>query len=211
MDEIKLVCLDLDETIIGHNSWFDLGIALGMTPEEDERLYDLYKAGTITYEEWNGHVLAHYLKHEDANRQGVTKILSSYTFNDGAREAVEYLKAQKYEIVLISGSIDIIVDNVARDLGIQYRKANNAFEFDEHDRLKYIRSYGNDTLAKLAHLESFCEMLGIQIEECACIGDGANDIAMFRKTTHGITFANSPIKDEAWKIIDSLHDIQKIL
>ena len=60
------------------------------------------------------------------------------------------------------------------------------------------------------YLESFCEMLGIGLDECACIGDGANDLELFRKTGRGITFRGSKIESDAWKVIDSLKDIPAI-
>lgn len=209
-ENIKLICLDLDQTLIYRNSWRTLGLALGIPAEEDIRLYKEYKAGLFSYDEWNEKVLEFYTKHEDANREGITKILADYTFVDGAREAVEYLKSKGYELVLISGSIDILVDVVAKDLGIKYFKANNTFIFDENDRLISIHSGGDDTLAKAGYLESFCEMLGFDITECACIGDGSNDLEMFRRTGHGITFKGGRIEKDAWKVIDNFYDIKNI-
>lgn len=209
--EIKLVCFDLDQTLINENSWAELGIALGVAKELEDELYRAFKAGEITYDEWNDRVLAEYMKHNEATRDGITKCFAKYTLAPGAREAVEYIKEAGYHVALISGSIDVMVNLVANDLGIRYAKANNAFIFDEEDRLSGIHAHGDDTLAKASHLESFCDLLGINIEECACIGDGANDIEMFRRTKHGITFPDSKIKSEAWKVVNSLHDIQTIL
>jgi len=211
MSDIKLVCLDLDETLITYNSWLTLGLALGMTKERDDELYAEYKAGKITYEEWNALVLAEYMKHEGATREGITKIFSEYILAPGARDVISYLREKDYELVLISGSMDIIVSIVARDLGISYAKANNTLEFDESDRLVNIRTHGDDTLQKALHLEAFCDLLGIKMNECACIGDGANDIEMFKRTGHGITFTGSRIENEAWKVIDSFAHIPSVL
>lgn len=35
MSAIKLICFDVDGTLITNNSWYDLNIALGVTPKED--------------------------------------------------------------------------------------------------------------------------------------------------------------------------------
>jgi len=209
-ENIKLICFDLDDTLISANSWKKLGLALGVSVEEDRKLYKEYKAGLFTYDEWNDKLLERYMEHEDASREGVTKILSNYSFKEGAKEAVLYLKEKGYELVLISGSIDILVDIVAKDLGIKYAKANNTFVFDEKDRLIGVHSNGDDVLAKAEHLESFCEMLGVDIKECACIADGDNDIEMFRRTGHGVTFRGFKIESEAWKVVDTLHDLKDI-
>ncbi|MFA6018356.1 MAG: HAD-IB family phosphatase [Patescibacteria group bacterium] len=208
--DIKLVCFDLDLTLISHNSWSDLNMALGVSADEDTRLYTEYKTGKITYEEWNALTLEKYLEHADATRDGVTKALSNYRYSDGAREAVRYLQEKGYIVVLISGSIDIIVNLIAKELGITYAKANNTFLFDEHDRLNGITTDGDDRISKARHLEAFCELLGVQMSECACIGDGENDLEMFRRTGKGITFAGSSIESEAWRTINSLHDIPKL-
>jgi len=73
-----------------------------------------------------------------------------------------------------------------------------------------VHSNGDDVLAKAEHLESFCEMLGVDIKECACIADGDNDIEMFRRTGHGVTFRGFKIESEAWKVVDTLHDLKDI-
>ncbi len=172
--------------------------------------YDEYKSNVISYDEWNDKILELYLKHENANRESITKTLSRYFYNEGVKEIVKYLKDKGYTLVLISGSIDILVNMVAKDLGILYNKANNTFIFDEQNRLIGIHSGGNDVLAKAEHLESFCEMLNIDIKECACIADGRNDVEMFRRTGHGITFKGSLIENESWKVIESFDDLKNI-
>ena len=70
---------------------------------------------------------------------------------------------------------------------------------------------GNENIAKLNILEDICLKLGINVDECACIGDGGNDIEMFKKTKHGITFKGSKIEKEAWKVVNNLDDIRQIL
>ena len=87
----------------------------------------------------------------------------------------------------------------------------NTFIFDEKDNLENIVTYGKDEIAKLNILESYCRKLGIDISECVCVGDGDNDIEMFKKTGKGITFKGSKIENEAWKVIDNLADLENIL
>ena len=72
----------------------------------------------------------------------------------------------------------------------------------------FIMESGN--IAKLRHLERFCRKLGLTITECACVGDGANDLEMFKASTHGITFKGSPIEQDAWQVIDKISDLQSI-
>jgi phosphoserine phosphatase len=210
MPSIKLVCFDLDETLIEGVSWKTLNIGLGISQEEDRRWFLAYHSGEISYERWNDILLERYLKHDDATRKGITALFSQYELSDGAREAVDHVRSKGYETALISGSVDIMVDLVAKDLGITHAKANYTFVFDDSGRLQSIHTFGDATIGKADHLESICDQLGISMNECACIGDGQNDIEMFRRTGHGITFRGSKIEKDAWKVIDSLKDIPTI-
>lgn len=210
MPEIKLICFDLDLTLINHASWQTLGAELGVSPEKDAELYKYYIDGKITYQEWNDKILEIYRTNKDLSKKRITEILSRYVYSDGAEETIAYLRSKGYVVVLISGSMDILVDMVAQDLGIPHAKANNTFLFDKNDLLQEIRGEGDDVQSKLEHLETFCHILGIGLHECACVGDGANDIKMFQSTGHGITFVGSPIEKEAWKVIGTLADLKNI-
>ena len=50
--QIKLVCFDLDNTLIAANSWERLNLALGITAEEDTAMYKQFKAGSLSYTDW---------------------------------------------------------------------------------------------------------------------------------------------------------------
>jgi phosphoserine phosphatase len=63
----------------------------------------------------------------------------------------------------------------------------------------------------VAILDDFCRKLGIDITECVCVGDGDNDIELFKKTKHGVTFKGSKIESEAWKTIDNLGELDKVI
>jgi phosphoserine phosphatase len=138
--KIKLVCFDLDQTLINENSWSELSLALSVSKELDDQLYGDFKQGKITYDEWNDRVLAEYMKHENATRTGVSACFSKYTLANGAREAVDYVKNAGYQVALISGSIDVMVNLVAKDLGIRFAKANNTFIFDEKNQSSHRHS-----------------------------------------------------------------------
>jgi len=209
--DIRLVCFDLDKTLITSNSWYDLNLALGITHEEDTAMYDDYMAGKFSYQEWIKKLLELFKRSPLANEKDVTEILSRYTLSEGAREAVNYVKEKGYHVALISGSLDVLVDLVANDLDIELAEATNELIFDAEGKLVDIISPGDDKYIKLHHLESFARRLGIDIKECACIGDGDNDIEMFRATGKGITFKGSKIESEAWKVIDRLTNLNTVL
>ena len=210
-DDIKLVCFDLDKTLIRGNSWYDLNMALGITDEEDTCMLAWYEQGIITYRQWVELAIAIAKKRSTVTRQLIQDTFHKPTYSPYAREVVRYVQDQGYAVVLISGSIDILVDKIARELDILHAAANNVFVFDDNDQLAEVVTYGQDDLAKLHHLRGFCETLGIDIAQCVCIGDGDNDRELFLKTGKGITFSDSKIRDIAWKTISNLSEITSLL
>ncbi len=212
MEDIKLVCFDMDDTLIHQNSWYKLNIGLGVTAVQDREMYEAYGAGTLSYTDWLKKLFSIY-QMNGANKEAVEKILSEYTLADGAKELVLYLKDMGYELAIISGSIDTLVDTVANELKIGLRKGNTHFSYDDSGNLCDIQSGGEEKHAKLMHLSGFCNQLKIKLTQCVCIGDGANDIELFKATGKGVTFTNAPekVQREAWKIVKSFREIEDIL
>lgn len=210
MPNIKLICFDMDDTLIHQNSWYKLNLALGVTHEEDTQMYNAYATGELSYENWTKSLFALYQKHGKANKAYIKNILSDFIINPEAYEVINYLKGKGYNLAIISGSFDILVDLVANELGILNQKGNTSLIYDENGILIDIKTYGDEGSAKLRHLKQICENIGVSVTECACVGDGANDLEMFKATGYGVTFPDSPIKDSAWKTINSLKGLTKI-
>jgi phosphoserine phosphatase len=208
--DIKHICFDINKTLIEENSWLNLNIAMGVTKEEDEYLFSLYKKEIITYKEWQDILTKIYIKSKLASFGFMRDVIYNYTYKPEVKETISYLIKKGYSISLLSGGVDILVDKVGLDLGIKMCGSNNIFVFDENEYLKDIIVLGDDKEVKLTLLSSYANRLGVDIEECACVGDGDNDELIFIKTKHGITFRGSKIEKSAWKIIDTIKDIQDI-
>ena len=54
-----------------------------------------------------------------------------------------------------------------------------------------------DRDSKLQFLDRYCASLGIGREAAACIGDGANDLAMLQAAGLGVAFNGKPLLREA--------------
>jgi len=208
---IELVCFDLNKTLINEATWDTMNVALGMSPEEDQHYLDQFNAGKISYAEWTRILLDLYKQRGKASHAAISESVLKYNYKAGAKEIVAYLKGQGYHVALVSGAMDILVSHVAAELDIELAEANNTFVFDDAGNLAEISVAGEDDEAKVQHLQSFCGRLGIDITQCACVGDGDNDIKLFEATKHGITFEGSRIEHTAWKTIRELSDIKNIL
>lgn len=211
MSSIKLVTFDLDDTLIQQNSWLVLNRALGISDEEDSRLYNLYAQGELSYEDWMQALLLHYQKCDHANRSFITQVLTGYTLMDGVKRCVSTLHNNGIRTALISGSLDVVVEHVAQHLGIPHVFACNALIFDEDDILQTIEHSGDEHIAKTNYLKQLLRSLNVAPHECACVGDGANDRDMFELTGRGITFRGSKIEHDAWKVVDTITEIPDII
>jgi phosphoserine phosphatase len=211
MQKIKLVILDLDETLIEDSSWLRLNFAMGLTQAEDDVFFQLYSEGILDYTTWQNLLQRIYLKRGNPTRENIEKILFNYKYLPGAQEFVTYLKEKGYELAIVSGSINLIAKHVAEELGIRHYFANNTFVFDEKDYFQKMVASGNEETAKLQYVKELASELDLKPDEIACIGDGGNDIELFKFTGNGITFANSKIKDQAAFIAENLDAIRKIL
>lgn len=200
----------MDDTLISQNSWYKLNLALGVTHEEDLQMYNAYVKGEHSYENWTKSLLALYKKHGKATESYIKGVLEDFVLNPEAKQVVDCLKNKGHELAIVSGSFDILVDLVAKELGIFHQKGSTQLIFDDSGQLVDVNTHGDEGAAKLRHLQKICETIGISVTDCACVGDGANDLEMFEATGHGVTFQNSPIKDSAWEIIDSLKDLVEI-
>lgn len=208
--DIKLICFDLNETLIEENTWLNLNLAMGVTPEEDEEILRDFQTGVTTYEEGQNRLEEIYRTRGKANKDTVTKVAERYSFYDGAEEIVKYLKDKGYELALVSGSVDVLAKKVAQVLGIPRSAANNKFVFDENGKFLHIDALHEDADFKIEVVQEYCDELRIEPSQVAAVGDGINDIKLFEYTGNGITYRDRDIAKYAWKLIDKLEDLKHI-
>lgn len=207
----KLVCFDLNGTLISDNTWHELNAALGVTPEEDRELMEGYRKGKFSYREGQKKLELLYKKYGKATKETIISALSRYTYCKGARGVVSSIQANGYRTTLLSNSIDLLVTKIARQLNIPVFAANNTFVFDRNNQLKEIEVHDVESHFKWNQLQIWCDELSLHPAECIYIGDGLDDKEVFLNTKHGITFEGSPLVSIAWKVITNLSDLRRIL
>lgn len=209
----KLVIFDLNKTLIEENSWLSLNLALGVTQAEDDMLmsWGSEGEGIITDQQGQDILCSIYQKRGDVSRDNIMKILNKYTYKPGAKEMIKHLQGNGFEIALISGSMDILVEKVAKELGIEHWGCNNRFEFDENDKLKRILTVADDYEYKLQQLEQFMSERGVSPKDVICVGDGNSDAKLFEACGRSITFEGSVLADKATHKIKSLSEVPELL
>ena len=202
----KLIVFDLNHTLICDNSWRNLNLAMGITPEEDAALMARAAQGEISAVEGQAWLLQRYRQRGDCRRVVVRRILSQYTYMPHAQMVVAALQARGYRVAINSGAMDILVDMVAEQLGVALWRASNHFIFDDHDILCRIDAPDNDAAAKVEQLRQLAAEQQVSLSDCLVVGDGANDLPLFAATGNGVAFADSPAARHARWVIADLRD-----
>ncbi len=213
MENIKLVCFDVDGTLVSGTSWLILSEGLGWSSKEALDIFNQARKGEISFIEAERIFTATYQKSGKANKSFIKEIFENVEIKEGAKDLVSYLKEKGYIIYLISGAIDIYVESVTRKLGVDGFYANSTLEFDNKGVLQKINYRNNQGEVKVEQLKTLVRKLGINIDQVVFVGDSENDIEVFKTTKHGIAVhsSNEKLKKVSWRTVDSLSEIKNIL
>lgn len=214
LSDKKLVVFDMDGTLITNNTWFDFNLAMGVSAEEDEDLYQQYTAGTLTYADWVTALNTHYARYPRRGREVVEATLtSSLHFREGAPELIAYLHKKGYQTAIITGSFTVTAHAAAAALGIMHALGNATCHYNNEQHFTHISVRGEERMVKVDMLGELCSQLSLTPHDCVAIGDGGNDLDLFAATGAGITFETSSerVKTAAVTTIAQLTDIQNLL
>lgn len=205
----------MDDTLIINNKWVDVNTFLGVSEQDDYRLYHEFKDNKINYAQWMDALdILYNLDVNVVMRSDITPILEHFVLRNGSAELLTHLHNRGYTTAIITGSFEVTARAVADKLGIHHVVANTNCIFDERGRLTGIQSKGTESAMKNAYLLELCSALKIQpTTNCHVIGDSIYDQPMFLTTGKGITFNNATeeLKHSALYRVDDFADLQKLL
>lgn len=210
----KLVVFDMDGTLITGNTWEDFNTALGVTDDEDWALYSAFSKDEITYGEWQQELLKLYRLDENKHtKEQVLSYLTQYELKTDAKACLEQISAAGHDTLLLSGSFQMTAYAVAFELGMDEAIATTTCVFDQEGMLCNFLSEGDEQHAKVKRLEIFCAEKNISLDDCVVIGDGPNDIPLFKLAKHSMTFeeAADEAKAVASHTISSLTELPKLI
>ena len=124
------------------------------------------------------------------------KIYHELHLSKNAAQFVKTLQENQIEVGLVSGGFTVIVERLAKKLGITLFTANQLEIRDGHLTGNLIGPIiGREV--KEATLVRWAEELQVPFESTIAIGDGANDLAMLKRAGVGIGFcAKAIVKEE---------------
>lgn len=181
--DIQLVVFDVDGTLTKHSSvWWRLHQHFGTT-EEGKQYYDKYFAGEINYDMW-ADLDAGLWKGKTLDE--VMKVVTATQLTPGSEEAIQTLKDHDLKTAILSGGLDIMANDIARRVGIDYVLTNIL----RHE--KGILTGDVDNLVawggKADVVHQINKHFEIPLEKTAFVGDGRNDMSVFKVVGFSIAF-----------------------
>ncbi len=188
----KLLVADMDSTIVTSETLDELAREAG--------LFD--KIAPITARAMRGE-----LQFEEALRErlalmtGMPKGFLERTwqkvrYTDGAKVAVATMRAHGAYAVLVSGGFTFFTERVAAALGFDEHRANRlVFDGEAFAGRAEEPILGRE--AKVETLYQLCAQRGLALDDAACVGDGANDLAMIQAAGCGVAYRGKPILAES--------------
>ena len=183
----RLLLADMDATIIRDESLDELaelaGIADKIIPITERAM-----AGELDFQEALSARLSFLNGHPETLLHQVVK---NTQLTDGAHELVGTMRAHGAHCYLVSGGFTFLSGVIAHQLGFT----------DHHSNIMGISNgmlTGKavppilDQQAKLSFLEHYIKKFNLKPDDCLCVGDGANDMAMLQHAGMGVAFQGKP-------------------
>ena len=213
MSKEKLVCFDVDGTLVDGVSWLLLTKGLGCSTDKHMAIFNRARNREISFIQGERLLTKMYRDSKNATESFIRKLFRKVKLRPGAKKAVEYLKSRNYSVFLISGAIDIYVEEVAKKIGVDGFYANSSLEFDNNGLLSKIHYRDNQGGVKVEQLRELADSNNTNTKGIVFIGDSENDIEAFVETGRGIAIhnENDELKNVAWKVIENLEDIRTVI
>jgi len=211
MKKSEAVVFDIDGTLSPEISWLALTRDLGAPVEQHVQIYKDYKEGKIDYYASKQQLLGLWRATGNANKTFFGQLFDSLPLDPAAEKVTQAAKVGRLAC-LITGSMDLYAETIARKLGIDIWYANTTLHWDDQGNLVDMDYELDQAAKKLEQYTRFCQENGLGVESCLVLGDGENDEKLFEACKHGVLIGGDYESETyAWKRIVQLTDFEQIL
>lgn len=184
----RLVCFDMDSTLIQTEVIDELAAAAGVGPQV-AAITESAMRGELDFKESFRRRVAML---EGLDESVLAGIAARLPITEGADRLIATLKQLGYRIAILSGGFTYFAEHLRRRFGIDEVHANI---LDARDGKLTGRVVGDiiDGARKAELLRELAAREGIRLEQVIAVGDGANDLPMLAIAGLGIAFHAKPI------------------
>jgi len=207
----KVIFFDLDGTLTPESSWYLLNMRLGISPAEDKELFDKYLKESIQYNDWTKELFRIHKSRGSITRDELVSFIETIELRPDALSTISQLQQKGFTIVLVSGSVDLVVDIMANRLGIKEWLACSRLVFDEQEILSEIISTGDEADSKYGLAMKYLSEHALTTDDAIAVGDGGNEWELFKAMKGILLGSNEKLKPLAWKQVDTLSEIVNLI
>ena len=203
---IKLCVFDFDSTLMDGETITFLAAQMG-AGEEVRAITKRAMAGELDFFESLRERVA---KLKGMRLDAAREVCEELPFISGAKELIAELNARGVRTMVFSGGFHLATDAAQKKLGFGLSFANEL-----HSKEGVLTGLvGGEMMfsdSKGKMLARVREFLGLSKEEICAVGDGANDVSMFKEAGRGVAFcANEVLKRHATACVEK-RDLTLIL
>ena len=184
----KLLCADMDATIVVGETIDELADAVGIKAEV-AAITERAMRGELDFEQALDARVA-MLKGLAATE--IDRVAQSLTYMPGAAALVSTMRKHNADCVLVSGGFDRVTAIVRERLGFHLDKSNHLNVGEDDTLTGTVRKPIVGAETKRSLLLERAEKAGLSLQDCLAIGDGANDCLMVERAGMGIAYHAKP-------------------
>jgi HAD superfamily phosphoserine phosphatase-like hydrolase len=197
-----VVGFDVDGTLVQEPNdrtvWEVLNERFTGRADHNAERFALYRAGKLTYAEWVALDIGSW-REAGAKREDLVAAFAPLRLVDGTREALETLTHAGYRLVVISGTLDLMLNTLLPDAPFDEIYANHV-GFDDEGNISHWRATPFDMEGKAEGLRALALRRGVPLARCAYVGDSTNDVWIARVA--GFVLAFNPKSSEFEEVAD---------
>lgn len=183
----KLVCFDMDSTLIGQEVIDEMAVEAGIGDQVAE-ITERAMQGDLDFQQ-SFRARVALLKGLDA--RVLEKIAARLTINEGATRLIDTLKAQGYYTAIFSGGFVFFANYLKNELGLDEIHAN-ILDVSEGVLTGNVAGTVVDAQRKAELLQQLANQHGLSMAQTVAVGDGANDLPMLSLAGLGVAFHAKP-------------------
>lgn len=202
----KLIVFDMDSTLIDAECIDKLGEAAGSGDEISE-ITEQAMEGDIDYEE---SLVKRVQLLKGTELDTAQEVIEKLPIMPGAKELISYVKSLGYKTAMVSSGFTLATDYIGKILDIDY-VVSNELVIDNGCLTGEVRGPLTKQDSKENVFEQIAQMNCVYPKDCIAVGDGANDICMFKKAGYSIAFNSKPILRQYANVVITRKDLRAII
>lgn len=208
----KVIITDVDATLTERTTWYELTERLGGSSFKHADLFTKFLRNELSFSQIKKELFKIWRTNGPVHKDQLVEIFRDIPLRGEAYSVINSLKEAGYTLCLISGSIEMFIEEIARKFEIEHYFGNSKFCFDEKGYwvdFEYTKDEGH---LKLEQFNDFLKKTGFKPEECVAIGDGDNDLELFSIVPGIVVNSKSEhLKELSWGEVKYLPRVLQLL